>query len=95
MIFWMKGREGLGLIGLALGHVGDDADVEVHAHLVAVVDAVAGGGTLQNGQTDVDGVAVENPGKAGGDDAGDAGGLDGQGRVLPGGAAAEVLARPP
>src|SRR5699024_2064734 len=41
---------------------------------------------------DVDGVAVENPGEAGRDDAGRAAGLDGHGGVLPGGAAAEVPA---
>ena len=55
------------------------------------VDAVRRRLALQDRQADVDGVAVEDPGKGGGDDAGDAARLDGERRVLPGRAAAEVL----
>ena len=44
------------------------------------------------GRPDVDGVAVEDPGEALGDDAARAAGLDNQGGVLTGGAAAEVAA---
>ena len=87
-----KGREGFGLEGLAGGLVGDDAGVEVHMDLVACGDGVGGFGALHDGQADVDAVAVEDAGKALGDDHRDAGGLDGQRGVLTGGAAAEVPA---
>ncbi len=63
MIFWINGGKG-GLEGLAGGLVGDDAGVEVDADRVALSDCLTGGGALQDGQTDVDGVAVEDAGKA-------------------------------
>ena len=94
MISWMKGGEGLSLEGGAGGLVGDDAGVKVHAHQIPRLDGVGRGLALQDGQADVDAVAVENPGEALGDDHRDAAGLDAQGGVLTGGAAAEVPGRP-
>ena len=70
-----KLREWGGLESLAGSLVGDNAGVKVDADDVALVDGLAGGGALQNRQADVDGVAVEDTGKAFGDDAADAGGL--------------------
>ena len=70
----MNVGKGVGLVGLALGDVGDDAGVEVDGHLVAVLRCFSAGlGALQDGQADVDGVAVEDAGEGLGDDAGDAG----------------------
>ena len=53
--------------------------------------SAAASGALENGQAHVKGVAVEDPGEAPGDHPGDARGLQGDGGVLPGGAAAEIL----
>ena len=47
-------------------------------------------GALHNGEANVDGVAVEDAGKGGGDDALHTAGLDGQRGVLTAGAAAKV-----
>ena len=66
-------RERGGLKGLAGRLVGDDASVKVDADRVALSNCLTGGGALQNRQTDVDGIAVEEAGKALGDDAADAG----------------------
>src|SRR5699024_1773114 len=85
-----EGREGLGLEGRAGGLVGDEAGIEVDADQVAGRDGVGGRLALEDGQADVDAVAVEDAGKALGDDHRDAAGLDAQRRVLPAGAAAEV-----
>ena len=56
------------------------------------MDGIHGLRALHDGQADVDAVAVENAGKALGDDHRDACRLDGQRGVLAGGAAAEVPA---
>ena len=88
-----KGREGLGLIGSAGGEIFNQAGIEIHLDLIAVPNIPGGLVAFQNRQADVDGVAIENPGKGGGDDAGDAAGFDGDGSVFPGRAAAEILVR--
>ena len=80
-------REGRGLEGLARGFVGNDAGVKIDADRIALVDCFAGCGTFENRQADVDGVAVEDAGKAFGDNAADTGRLDGNGGMLAGGAA--------
>ena len=77
---------------LAVGLIGNDTGVKVHAHGVARIDGIHGLRALHDGQTDVDAVAVEDAGKALGDHDRDAGGLDAQRCVLTGGAAAEVPA---
>ena len=56
--------------------VGDNARIKVHGHLLSGLDFLGGSFAFQNGQADVDGVAVENPGKALGDDTAGAAGLD-------------------
>ena len=68
-------REGGGLEGLPRGLVRDDAGGKVHRHLIPRRDAVHRRRALQDGESDVDGVAVEDAGKALGDDALDAAGL--------------------
>ena len=88
-----KGRERLCLVGFPGGQIGDEAGVEIHLDLVPGLNIPSGLVTFQDGQADVDGVAVKNPGKGGGDDAGNAAGLDGDGRMLAGGAAAEIRTR--
>src|SRR5699024_477711 len=65
---------------------------KIHAHQVPRRDGVGRRRALQDGQADVDAVAVEDAGKALGDDHRDAAGLDAQGGVLPAGAAAKVPA---
>ena len=85
-----KGREGFRLEFLPRGLVRNHACVEIHADAVPVFNRGAGGGTLQNGKADVNGVAVENAGETGGNHAGDAGRLDRDRRVFAGGAAAKV-----
>lgn len=86
-----KGRKGLRLEGISSGQVGNDAGGEVHTQLIAGANLLHRFVTFQDGKADIDGVAVENAGEAGGDDTGNAGRLDGDGGVFPGGAAAEVL----
>src|SRR5699024_4913251 len=80
--FLHKFRKGLALISLPFGLVGDQAGIEVHLHLIPVLDGAGGLHTLDNRQTDIDGVAVEDPGKGFRDDAADSRALDGQGGVL-------------
>ena len=81
------------MIGLSLGLIDDLAGLKIYGYLVARLDAFCSLGALHNGQTDVDAVAVEDPCEAGGDHHGNAAGLDGNGRMLPGGAAAKVPVR--
>ena len=75
----------------ARGLVGDGAGVGVNAHHVAVGDRVRGLGALQDGESHVDRVAVEDAREALGNDARDARGLDGHRRVLARRTAAKVL----
>ena len=77
---------------LAVGLVGDDTGVKVHLNGVPSLDGVHSLRAFHDGQADVDAVAVEDTGKAFGNDHRDAGGLDAQGCVLTGGAAAKVPA---
>ena len=77
-------REGLGLPGFSGGQVGDDAGVEIHRHLIPGSNLLCRLFAFQDGQADVDGVAVEDPGEALGDDTAGAAGLDDQRRMLPG-----------
>ena len=86
-------RERRSLEGLAGGFISDHAGVKVDGNHIALVDGLAGGGAFQNGQADVDGVAVEDTGKALGNHAVNAGGLDGNGGMLAGRTAAEVFIR--
>ena len=88
--FFDKFRERFPLIRFILGKVGDDAAVKVNGDFVAVVNIVAGFFAFQNGKTDIDGIAVKNPGKGFGDDTGDSRFLDSDGGVFPGGTAAEI-----
>ena len=83
--------EGLRLIGLACGLVGDNARIEVDGNGVAVLDFLCRLVALEDRETDVDRVAVEDAREGGGDDAGNAARLDRDGRVLTRGAAAEVF----
>ena len=87
-----KGREGLGVEHLAVGLVGDDAGIKVYLNGVPCLDGVHSLRALHDGQADVDAVAVEDAGKAFGNDHRNAGSLDAQGCVLAGGAAAKVPA---
>ena len=77
---------------LAVGLVGDDAGIKVYLNGVPCLDGIHSLRAFHDGQADVDAVAVEDAGKALGNDHRDAGGLDAQGSVLTGGAAAEVPA---
>ena len=52
--------------------VDDRSGIEVDFDVVARLRPGSGFGALQNGQPDVDGVAVEDAGEAGGDDQGNA-----------------------
>ena len=74
-----KGRKDLGLVALAPGEIADDPLFQVHLQLVARLAVGGGLRALQDRQADVDGVAVKDPGEGGGNDAGDAAGLDGDG----------------
>ena len=87
-----KFREGLTLVLLAAGTVVNDTAVEVYLHLVAVLNILSRLRTLNDRKSDIDGIAVKDTRKGLRDNAGDAGHLDDQRRVLAGGAAAEVLA---
>lgn len=72
------------------GHIGNRSCRKIHRNHIAGLDGVARFGTLQDGKTDVDRVAVENSGEGAGDDAADAALLDGDRGVLAAGAAPEV-----
>ena len=72
--------EGFGLEGLAGGLIGDEAGSKIHADGIACADGIHSLRTLHDGQADVDAVAVEDAGKALGDDDGNTGGLDAHGR---------------
>ena len=85
-------RERLRLELGILRQIADDACIKVHFHLIAFLDGIGRFRTFQNREADVDGVAIEDPGKGTGDDAADAGGFQGQRGMLSGGAAAEVAA---
>ena len=61
-------------------------------HRVAFLDAIDSLGTLDDGQSDVDGVAIEDAREALGDDTGDASRLNATRRVLSRRPAAKVLA---
>ncbi len=78
-----KFRERCHVEFLAVGDVTDDAVVQVSLYGVALADGVHSLRTLHDRKTDVDGVAVEDPGKALGDDQGDAAFLNGDGSVFP------------
>ena len=88
-----KRRECSCLPALALGNVGDHAGVEVYLYLVACVDAVRRCLALEDRQTDVDGIAVEDTRERGRDNAGNAVLAENERCVLTGGAAAEVAGR--
>lgn len=88
-----EGGEGFRLKGFSRRFVGDDARGEVAAHDIARTDIFHRVGAFENGKSDIDGVAVENSRKGIGDDQAHAARLDGDGRVLAGGAAAEVVLR--
>ena len=85
------GREGGNGVFLALGEVFYGAARKVHFHFVAVLRFRCGGGAFENGQTDIYAVTEEYAREVAGYDAGDAARLNGDGGVLAGGAAAEVL----
>ena len=71
MMFWINGGNAAAC-QLALGNVGDHAGVEVYFYLVACVDAVRRCLALEDGQTDIDGVAVEDTRERRRDNAGNA-----------------------
>ena len=77
---------------LAVGLVGDDAGVKVYLNGVPSLNGVHSLRAFHDGQADVDAVAVEDTGKAFGNNHRNAGSLDAQGCVLAGGAAAKVPA---
>lgn len=85
--------ECLSLEALAGGEIFDHAGIEVYLDFIAIVDLAGCLWTLNDGQPDIDGIAVEDSGKGLGDDAADACRLDGDGGMLSGGAAAEVFLR--
>ena len=85
-----EGWDRPGAVGLPAGQVLDFPVDQVDGEPVAFLQFLRGIDRLEERQPDVEGVAVENPGEALRDDDGDAGSLDGDGGVLPGGAAAEV-----
>ena len=59
-----KRRERRGLKGLAGGFVRNDAGVKVDAYRVTLANCLTGGGTFEDRQADIDGIAVEDAGKA-------------------------------
>lgn len=78
------------MIGFIPGQVGDEACIEIDGNFITGLNLFAGFLAFQNGEADVDGIPVEDPGKGLGDDTGDPRLFDGDGGVLPRGAAAEV-----
>ena len=78
---------------LAGGSILDHAGIQMDGHLVAVADGLGRRRTLDDRQADINRVAVEDAGEAVRDDELNTAGLDGDGRVLAGGAAAEVAPR--
>ena len=61
-------RKSLALIRGSFSQVGDHTGVKIDLDFIAVLDFRCRFGALNDGKADVDGIAVENPGKAGGDD---------------------------
>jgi hypothetical protein len=74
--------ERLSLVALAFGEVCDSAALKVDLHLVARFDLLACLAALDDRQTDIDGIAVEDTRKGRRDNAGDAACLDSDRRVL-------------
>lgn len=85
--------ECLSLEVLAGGEIFDHAGIEVDLDFIAIVDLAGCLWTLNDGQPDIDGIAVEDSCESLSDDAADACRLDGDGGMLSGGAAAEVFLR--
>lgn len=87
----LKHEIGVGLSPkyLALGDVSYLAAGKLHLKLIALLDFISLG-AFEEREADVDGVPEEDAGEALGDDAGYARRLDGDGGMLPRGAAAEV-----
>ena len=73
----------LSFIGNAPGDIRDYAGVEIHLHSIARLDRLCGFRTLNNGQTAIDRIPLENPRKGFRDDAAYSGCFDGDRRVLP------------
>lgn len=76
--------ECLSLEALAGGEIFDHSGIEVYLDFIAIVDLAGCLWTLNDGQPDIDGIAVEDSGKGLGDDAADACRLDGDGGMLSG-----------
>ena len=90
-----KGRESRRVVCFPGRFIGDGAGGKINRYLVAVCNLRRRFGAFQNREADVDGVAVEDTGKALGNHAVNAGGLDGNGGMLAGRTAAEVYLASP
>ena len=75
-------RKCLSLVLLNLGHISYDTAVKINLNLITILNIPAGLSTLDDWQTYIDCIAVENAGKALGNDHRDARGQDGHGGVL-------------
>ena len=71
----------------------DHSGIEIYLDFIAVLNLPGCLGTLNDGQSDVNGIAVEDSGEGLCDDTADTCSLDGDGGMLSGGAAAEVFLR--
>lgn len=86
-------RESLAFELGASGTVVDHAAVKVHLHLVPRLNPLSGLRALDDGKSDIDGVAVKYPGKSLRDHAAHSRRLYSDGRMLSGRSAAEILIR--
>ena len=89
--FLHKRRECLPLELCAFGAVVDDSAVKINLHFISALNPFAGFRTLDDGEADVDGIAVKNPRKCLCDHAADSGRLDGKGGMFSGRTASKVL----
>ena len=79
-----KLRKRLSLEAGSPGYIGDNAGVKVNFHFIPCLNASGGLRAFDDGQSDIDGVPVKNPGKSLCDDTADPGCFDGNGGVLSG-----------
>ena len=76
---------------LSGGQIRDDTGIKIHLHLIASLDCLACLLTLNNGKSDIDGIAVENSGKGGGNDTAYPSRLDSDGSMFSGRTTSKVF----
>src|SRR5699024_7061874 len=86
-----KFRESLSFEFGAFCKIVDHAGIKIHLHFIAVLDPFACRRAFDDREPDIDGIAVKNPCESLRDHTAHPRRLDGDGRMLPGGAAAEIL----